>query len=206
MMQRGFDRIAAVYDELARLVFGDAIQLAQEYFVNDIPSQSKVLIIGGGTGKFLDKLLVSKSTCKVWYIEASLKMLELSKEKTNHSNRVHFIHGTEDSIPSDIKFDLVILNFYIDLFVDASLDPVLKKIQKVLKPNSLWYITDFVDGRKWWQLILLRIMYLFFRITCGVKSSKLPDWSNQLQRMGLVKVKSKFFYREFIEATVYHPQ
>ncbi len=206
MARGGFDKIAKVYDGLARMVFGKSTRQAQLFFLNEIQSTSRVLILGGGTGWLLVHLLKIEPQCEVWYIEASSKMLELSKEKTKHSNRVHFIHGTENDIPSKIKFDVVIASFYFDLFTDASLDSVVRKIQQGIKSDALWLVTDFINGKKWWQRTLLKIMYLFFQITCGIESSKLPDWNQQLQRMGLVKVKSKFFFMEFIEATLYGAQ
>ena len=198
-----FDRIAIVYDGLARLVFGSSIKLAQVCFLMDVPPQSKVLIVGGGTGWFLAELLKLNPTCEVWYVEASEKMLELSKEKTNHSSRVHFIRGTENSIPAKIKFDVVITNFYFDLFTNTSLDSVLIKIQGVVKPGTLWLVTDFTDGNKWWQSILLKTMYRFFQKTCNVEASQLTDWNQQLTKINLVKKKSKLFFGEFIEAAAY---
>ncbi|MEO7989565.1 MAG: class I SAM-dependent methyltransferase [Chryseolinea sp.] len=204
MKPDGFDKIASIYDRLARLVFGDAIQKAQEYFLNDIFSESRILILGGGTGALLAKLLELKPACEVWYIEASGKMLELSKEKTNHSDRVHFIQGTENSIPSEIRFDVVITNFYLDLFTEEVLDSVLEKIQNVCKPEALWFVTDFIDRKKWWQFVLLKIMYSFFRITCSVEVTRLPNWNQSLLRRNLIKKKSEFFFEKFIEATVYH--
>ncbi len=199
-----FDRVATVYDRLAQLVFGNAIQKAQEYFLNDVPLKSKVLILGGGTGALLAKLLELKHTNEVWYIEASEKMLKLSKEKTNDSGRVHFIHGTENSIPSEIRFDVVITNFYLDLFPDELLDSVLGKIQNACKPDAMWLATDFIDGKKWWQFALLKIMYSFFQITCGVQATHLPNWNQSLVSRSLVKKKSKLFFWKFIEATVYY--
>ena len=199
----GFDKIASIYDRLARIVFGKSIQQAQVYFLDHVPSQSKVLILGGGSGWLLQHLLELKPDCEVYYIEASEKMLELSKAKVNQSSRVHFIHGTENNIPSNVQFDVAITHFYLDLFTDALLNVSLEKIQTTLKSNSIWLATDFINGKRVWQGVLLSVMYLFFRVTCGIESSKLPDWNQQLQRMGLFKVKSKFFFREFIEATVY---
>ena len=203
MQQAGFDRIASVYDGLGRLVFGDAIQHAQEYFLDDDPPQSKVLILGGGTGNFLVKLLALKPECEIWYVEASEKMLELSKVKTKNSDRVHFIQGTENSIPSGIQFDVIITNFYLDMFTDESLDLVLMKIQKETKPNVLWLATDFIDKKKWWQFILLKMMYRFFRTVCDIEATNLPDWNACLVKKGFLKKKSQFFFSGFIESTVY---
>lgn len=203
MKLNGFDRIASVYDQLAKLVFGNSIKQAQVYFLNDIPSQSKVLILGGGTGWFLQHLLVLRPDSEVWYIEASLKMLELSKNTTNNSSHVHFIHGTEDNLPMGVQFDVVITNFYFDLFMEVQLDLILERIHTALKPSSIWLVTDFVAGKKEWQEGMLKVMYIFFRLTCQIESSKLPNWNQQLAKKSWVKSSSKYFYRKFIEATVY---
>ncbi len=203
MQQSGFDRIAKIYDGLAFLVFGKSIRQAQQCFINEIPTTSKILILGGGSGWFLEKLLEVKPASEIWYVEASQKMLEISKVKTNHSARVHFIHGTEDSISTDIMCDVVILNFYLDLFTNESLNSVLGKIKKALKSDSLWLVTDFIDGKKWWQSLLLKVMYRFFQMTCNIETTRLPNWNQQLRTFGSNKLKSKYFYRGFIETTVY---
>ena len=203
MQLGGFDKIANIYDGLARLVFGKSIQQAQEYLLNDVPPESKILILGGGTGWLLANLLELKPACEVWYIEASEKMLELSKEKIKQSDRVHFLLGTENSIPGNIQFDVVITNFYLDLFTTLSLDSVIEKIRTAIKPQSLWLATDFIESKVWWQSVLLKIMYYFFRMTCSIEASQLPDWNQQLAKNGLTRLKSKFFFGGLIEATAY---
>lgn len=206
MQSNGFDKIANVYDALARLVFGKAIRQAQNYFLNDIPSQSKVLILGGGSGWLLSQMLKSNPQCEIWYIEASEKMLELSKVKANQFNRVYFIHGTEDSIPRTIQFDVVITNFYLDLFTETSLDRVIDKIQNVMRPQAIWLVSDFLNNNKWWQSFLLRIMYHFFRTLCGIEAASLPDWNRMLLEKRLRRMKSQLFYSGFIESVVYQRQ
>jgi tRNA (cmo5U34)-methyltransferase len=203
MEPKGFDKIANVYDAIARLVFGNAIRDAQVCFLNDVPPQSKVLILGGGTGWLLARLLELKPMCEVCYIEASKKMLKLSKKKVKHSDRVHFILGTENSIPNDIQFDIVITNFYFDLFTNESLDSVTIKIQAIAKSNALWLVTDFIQGKKWWQSALLKMMYWFFRVICNIEAVELPYWHHSLSKRGLFKKKSRFFCNGFIESTVY---
>ena len=127
----------------------------------------------------------------------------ISKEKANYSNRVHFIRGTENSIPPGIKFDVIIMNFYLDLFTTESLDLVLEKIQRAMKINALWLVTDFINAKKWWQYILLEAMYSFFKITCSIEATRLPNWNQSLLRKNLIKKKSTLFFRKFINATVY---
>jgi tRNA (cmo5U34)-methyltransferase len=198
----GFDRIAFIYDFLARIVFGQSIVDSQRYFLNKIQNGSKILILGGGTGWLLADLMKLKPDCKVWYIEASEKMIALARNKVGSSHSIHFIHGTEESIP-EIKFEVVITNFYLDLFSNRQLEHLVKNLQSVLKTSSSWIVTDFVNDKKWWQPVILRIMYFFFRITCGLKIKQLPEWDQLIARKGTKEVESKSFYRGFIKTVLY---
>ena len=203
MPPTGFDKLAYIYDGLARLVYGKSIVNSQLPFLNDINPNATVLILGGGTGWFLAQLLIMGPTCEIWYIESSIKMLEKSKAKSPHSPNVHFIHGTEQNIPHHQKFDVVITNFYFDLFSFQSLQAIIKGIQISMKPDSIWLATDFIHARSWWQSILSKVMYIFFRSVCNIEAKSLPDWHRCLTEARLIKRKSKLFYGGFIEACVY---
>ena len=203
MRLNGFDRIAFLYDFLATLVFGRAIMNSQKYFLDEISNGSKILILGGGSGDLLAELLRRNPYCEVWYIEASKKMIARSINKTNPKFLVHFIHGTEQEIPTSIKYDAAITNFYLDLFTDRQLEDVANKIQSALKPGACWIATDFIKGNQWWQKEMLRIMYLFFRITCRIASHQLPDWTGSMEKAGVKEMKSKTFYSGFIKTSLY---
>lgn len=111
-------------------------------------------------------------------------MIELAKVAVKKDLRVNFIHGTEDSIPALVKFDAVITNFYLDLFTDIAICKAVRKIRQSLKPNAFWIATDFTSGIKWWQRVLLKVMYYFFRIVSKIKSSELPDWQREIDKAG----------------------
>jgi tRNA (cmo5U34)-methyltransferase len=198
-----FNRIAFIYDFLAKLVFGKAIKDSQKYFLNRISDYSKVLILGGGSGWLVADLLKVKPNCEVWYIDASEKMISLSKSKIEYEPMVYFIHGTEQDIPLSIKYNVVITNFYLDLFTDHQLENVVAKIQSSMVLAARWIITDFVDCNKWWQKTMLKAMYWFFRITCNIESKKLPEWNRFVEKAGLKKIESKAFYSGFIETALY---
>jgi len=197
----GFDRIAWVYDFLSKLAFGKSIIDSQKYFLGNIRDHSKILILGGGSGWLLAELLKIKPDCEVWYIDASEKMISLSKRKIK-IGYVHFIHGTELDIPVGNQFDVVITNFYLDLFTNHQLKEVIEKIQSSLNARALWITTDFVDGKKWWQRMMLRLMYRFFRIACNIESFQLPEWSRLIENAGMKEIESKFFYKGFIKTVL----
>jgi ubiquinone/menaquinone biosynthesis C-methylase UbiE len=197
-----FDNVARIYDPLVKLFFGKTHIKSQLAFINEIPDTSTVLILGGGTGDILVELLALRPACKVSYIEASEKMMSLAKNKSHNFHNVHFIHGTQESIP-DQTFDFVITNFYFDLFAENTLSSVINKINKSLHINSQWLITDFVDSKIWWQRTMLKIMYLFFRVTCKIEAAHLPDWEPVLRRADFKKEKTILFFYGFIKSEIY---
>ena len=205
-MAGGFDRIAPYYDSLARLVFGDSIRRCQLEYLNKIPLGAKVLILGGGTGWLLAKMMKANPTCRVWYLESSLKMIEIAKAglKDLSNADVFFIHGTEKNLQqrNDIYFDAVITNFYFDLFTSSSLKDALEHIKKCVYPGSKLLVSDFVD-REWWQQFLLFLMYRFFRWTCAIEARTLPDWQRQLEEAGFAECSTTWYYRAFIKSSLH---
>lgn len=202
MTSAGFDNISSVYDKLARLVYGKSIIEAQKHFLKLIPQQANVLILGGGTGWILTEIIKKEVVCAIWYVDASEEMIRLSKKRVDNSH-IQFILGTENNMPSSVRFDIVITNFYLDLFPMEKLNKVIDKIIFVLRPESHWIVTDFIDTKKWWARLLLKSMYTFFGVLCKIEATDLPDWHDALQEKGLRKKESRFFYHGFIESAVY---
>ena len=131
----GFDFLAPVYDWIARLVFGKAITDSQTFFLNRIPQQADVLILGGGTGWLLEKISEQNKSCRIVYVDLSQQMIEKSKLRTT-KDEVSFVQGTISDVPMDAKFDVVITNFYLDLFSDRKLELILEQIGIHVKPTS----------------------------------------------------------------------
>jgi tRNA (cmo5U34)-methyltransferase len=201
--QNRFNWIAGIYDSLTQFMFGKAFREAQICFLSDIGENSTVLIIGGGTGWILRELLEVNAHCKVHYVEASEKMLQKSREQISPADltRVKFIYGTENEIDSRIKYDVVITNFFLDLF-SKSLSTVIQKIKATLSTQAIWIVTEFVDERVWHRA-MLKLMYIFFRTTTGIEATRLPDYQKELEKAGIKKSKEKLFFGSFIRSFVY---
>lgn len=199
----GFDRIARFYDPVQRMVFGNAIMKSQVAFLRSIEKDSKVLMIGGGTGEVLEALITLNKGCHVWYVEASSAMIARAKERIGtRSSHVTFIHGSDDSIPAGVAFDAAITGFFLDLFPEEKVGALSRRIGGHLRRNGLWLITDFVDQRKWWQELLLWSMYRFFVVTCGIEARTLPAWEHQVANNGFRERESRLFFGDFIKSAV----
>lgn len=195
----GFDRLAPFYDKLTRFVFGKSMIEAQTVFFDRVQSKDRVLILGGGTGWILVELLKQRPDCEVWYVDSSMRMIAMAKEKCGIHANVHFIVGTEQQLPV-IKFDLVIMNFFLDLFTEDHIVPLLKRVRLVTKPRGLWVVTDFEDEGKWWQKSLLKVMIWFFRWMCNIEARRLPALPIILQRESAKSCETRSFFHGFIKA------
>lgn len=204
MIKNSFDRVTWIYDGLANLVFFGAIKRAQLTFLSTIKSGSKVLIIGGGTGWILEALDKIGIAAHVDYLEASSKMLEKSKSRPPFENlQVRFILGTQDSIEKNIQYDVVITHFFLDVFTSQNLPLVMNKLDQHLKPNGFWLMTDFMNNNRWWQSALIRLMYLFFRITANLEGSRLMNFDNQFSRLTYSLARKKDYFHGMISSRQY---
>ncbi len=159
------------------------------------------MILGGGTGWILDELDRYTSNSRIWYVDQSAKMIALASSRSGGRD-ISFIQGSIKNIPRGQKFDVIITNFFLDLFSDLTLCNVLSVLSVSLKSGGLWLVTDFVN-RQWWHNIYLFIMYRFFRLAAGIEGTKLPQWEDQIAGLGLVELNKKFFYGGFIKSGVY---
>lgn len=200
-LARGFDRLAPFYDSLARLFIGEGIKQSQRQFLPNLHNKKKLLILGGGTGWILPHLFEINSSLEVHYIDVSENMIARAKREISSANSIQFIVGTIDSC-KEYGFDCVITNFFLDLFKDAELDPVIFRIKQRLLPEALWLVTDFVNQTRW-HAWMLKVMYIFFRISTGLKTTCLPAWNSALIRAGAIKEDEKYFNRGFIQAVIF---
>ena len=184
-----FDWIAPVYDALAFLVFGQRLQRAQAVFLKQIPANSSVLLVGGGTGRLLAQLLAQCQPATILYLEPSARMVALATERMlPTAGSVEFRVGDEMSLRDGERFDVIITPFVLDLFTNETLkNHLIPRLLVTLKPDGLWLVTDFTGTSVWWQRALLWTMIRFFRLTTGIEARHLADWQQVLARSGLVR-------------------
>jgi tRNA (cmo5U34)-methyltransferase len=199
-----FDFIAPVYDRLARLVYGKAIQDAQRVHLLALKPARKILFVGGGTGWLLRDVLALNQAVRIVYLEASAKMLELSRKNIEDAdlNRVLFLQGTEVSLSDEPQFDAIIANFYLDLFTPSELSGVVDRLKRTLLAEGKLVCTDFVN-HTWWQGTLLAVMYAFFRLTTGLQNRQLADWVDVVEAQGFDRVASRSFWNGFIYSELF---
>lgn len=207
----GFDRVTFFYDSLAKLVFGNAQQQAQQVLLPFIKENDSVLIIGGGSGWLLEQLLLKHQNLHILYLDASPNMVRLAQKKTrmvlqNSQIKVEFRVGTEQALLSSEQFDIVFTPFLLDLFPAERLKSLMRRLAASLKPDGIWLFADFwpvTQPAPVWQRVLLKTMYLFFGVTSGVNAKELPDFAKQFEQLHFQEVYSNSFYKGMIQGKAF---
>lgn len=200
--RRGFDRLAKIYDRLAKVVFGKSLVKGQVHFMHEITDCQNVLILGGGTGYLLEQALKANSTGEFWYVELSEKMVTLSQERIQKNlpeamSRINWISGSIEDLPSEVRADAVCTMFFLDLFEGERLRTEVERIDSHLSSNARWLLCDFqIADRipmRWFSRVLIWVMYRFFRWICAIPAGRLGQFSPEIERIGF-QVKDSVTY------------
>lgn len=217
-----FNWVAPLYDALSFLVFGRRLQKAQTVFLDRIPQGASVLIIGGGTGWLLEQVLAKRlirhsqsipsrpgpsRRDRILYLETSVQMLNRASQRMLRKplvGSVEFRLGDETTLGENDCFDVVITPFLLDLFTEETLQTrVIPRLQKALKPDGCWLVTDFVKTQAKWQKAVLWMMIRFFRLTAGIETHQLADWQRLLTQAGLTLMERQARVGGMVSTEVY---
>ncbi|RYY34309.1 MAG: class I SAM-dependent methyltransferase [Sphingobacteriaceae bacterium] len=203
-MSADYSKTAWFYDALSRMVFGNALNLSQAFFLSHIPEGANVLIVGGGTGKILEDIaLIHPNGLQITYVEISATMIALSQKRNVGDNTIDFLTQPAENLETPGYFDVVITPFLLDNYTSEQLPGFIAHISKQLKPSGLWLNTDFQLTGKWWQKVLLKTMYGFFKLFADIKTSALPDFNAAFADAGYQLKAKKDFYGDFVGAQVW---
>jgi SAM-dependent methyltransferase len=190
-----FDRIARLYRPLEYLTLGRALEHCRLHFLPDLASRSHALVLGDGDGRFLAQLLRQNPLLHVDAVDTSAAMLQIlqtrcraaqARLQTHQTDALAFA-ATQPAIP----YDLVVTHFFLDCLAQPQVDALASRIAPNLAPDPLWLVSDFRIPSGPLALparLLVRSLYLAFRILTGLRISSLPDHEAALTRAGLVRI------------------
>lgn len=129
---------ASNYDALAeweKEFHAEAVQMA------GAQEGQRVLVVACGTGRGMIELAQAVgSTGRVDALDLSDAMIDQARansDKHGLSDRVHFKQGNARELPyPDETFDIIYNSYMLDLIPLDGFDPILKEMQRVLKPDG----------------------------------------------------------------------
>jgi tRNA (cmo5U34)-methyltransferase len=206
-VKNNFDRVAWCYDFLSLLVFGNRIKQSQIILFNHLKDNDKVLILGGGTGWMINEILKVKKIGRIDYIELSEEMLNKARVIVPVSKEIviNYIHGDEESITEFQSYDAVIACYFFDLFEYKRLEKVVAKVASSIKPKGQLLVADFnlSTSSPLLHKLLVKIMYLFFSITCRIEAKNLINPRRVFKKYGLLEKDSVSSTNGLIVSSVY---
>lgn len=202
-----YDKIAPVYDLLSRLVYFNAQRSAQINQLIFLQPNSRILIIGGGTGWILEAITKRYNAgLEIVYVEISRKMMQLAKSRNYGNNQVLFLEKDLADYHCDTKFDVVMTAFLFDNFTTKQTKNAFPQIDSLLGKSGLWLYCDFylnTEKGKWWKSAMIKMMYFFFRTFGMVETNNLIDMYPYFAAYNYTKKEESFYYHSFIQSIVY---
>jgi ubiquinone/menaquinone biosynthesis C-methylase UbiE len=200
-----FNPIAPVYDFLSSLVFGKELIHASACFIHKLPAYGHILYIGGGSGKLLNKILANRPNITLDFVEPSLKFLQLAKRNLNtqFNNQVNFILGNHLALTTNKKYDAILTFFVVDIFTQNQTAAFCKHIFKLLQNNGLWLNTDFENPPSIKGKVILKTMYIFFKLVAKISAKQLPNYQAVFKELSLTEISNKLFFNQMVSASLF---
>ena len=195
--QPHFDSIARPYRWLEYLTFGPNLQRCRNFFVPQILQSRRALVLGDGDGRFLSRLLRSNQHLHAEAVDLSPAMLKLLERRARTaqpptSTRLTTYLADARTFTPNGPYDLVVTHFFLDCLTQSELDQLALRLVPRLTITGLWLLSDFqippAGALRLPARLLIRLLYLAFRLLTGLRTTRLPDHAASLRRAGLVPV------------------
>ena len=185
------DSIARWYRWLEYLGFGRALERRREAFLGDVADARRVLALGDGDGRALVALRKAMSASAtavpyIDYVDISGKMLELARARAGTDVIAYHCDNALTCPLPDSEYDLIVTHFFLDCFEEKYLELLAARVARAAAPRARWVISEF--RRSGW---LVRCLYLFFRVTTGLRTARLVDHHTVLTGYGFRLLRSE---------------
>ena len=208
----GFNKIAPFYHAVSMICSFNRIHKSQIWLLSKGMKFSKVLIIGGGDGRFLLEAMKQGLSEQYYYIDISNAMIKLAQGKIEKQsnlslNSVVFICGSYQDIPKNRKFDLIVTPYFLDCFSDDELFLVVAKLHTQLTIEGTWFFTDFNIPeditRSFIFKNIIQILYRFFNLFCDLEVNHLPDFNKEFCKYKFSILHEKYFLGGLLVSRIY---
>lgn len=193
--KNGFDKLASVYQILEYITMAKDLERSRFQYLEKAQDAQRILILGEGDGRFLQRLLKINSYATIDCVDASGGMLSQAKKRILSENpkeeqRVRFHQAlAQEWVFPQKEYDLVVTLFFLDCFSGSNLEYVIGQIHGSLKDKALWLWADFhIPAQGFWRWrawLLIQTLYLIFFIFTGLKTQRLEDFPQYLEAVGM---------------------
>ncbi len=159
--------------------FGNALLETRCRYLEDCRNAKRVLLMGEGDGRFLQRLMEINSAAIFDYVDVSETMLALARHRCgNQRVRFHKLNPVTDELPST-GYDLIVTHFFLDCLRDEEVQQLVAKIA-ASSAEAQWLISEFAVPAHGWRRLRAQLwvgsLYEAFRMLTGLRVRQLPDY------------------------------
>jgi ubiquinone/menaquinone biosynthesis C-methylase UbiE len=159
-----------------------------------MPTIQTALLPGEGNGYFLAALLSAEPEIRVDVVDICKEMVGIAEQRVTHMGQ-NFCSRAEfhcadirEFVPGTTRYDLIATHFFLDCFSTSEVHEIVSRIADWAAPRAFWVVSEFHKPEngvyRAWSSALIRSLYLAFRITTGLETSRLPDYRPALSSAG----------------------
>lgn len=188
-----------VYDALSFVFAGNSILKCKCSMLTaeNIKPGDKILFAGIGHGK--EAIYAAEQGADVTVVDLSQAMLDKFKEglgKTNKDLNITIVHSDIMKIEDYGRYDMVVANFFLNVFSEPFMAEVLSHLIKLGKPDALIVVGDFAlpEGNILARLAKRVYWYLaigIFWVTTGAALHPVYDYRRHMTLQGLNVIDKK---------------
>jgi ubiquinone/menaquinone biosynthesis C-methylase UbiE len=108
------------------------------------------------------------------YVDLSGRMLEAARQKSGVDRVVYRQADARNVEFAPEEYDLIATHFFFDCFNQHDLETLISRIASAAVPGARWVVSEFRTHSILARL-LVRALYLFFRVTTGLRNQSLAD-------------------------------
>ena len=194
--------IGPLYDFLSNLYSGRSIHHCKIAMINkdNIKKGDRVLFAGVGHG--LDAIQAAELGANVTVVDLSETMLNQFRQKLKRNNpklKIRQVHSDILEFNEFKKYDMVVANFFLNVFYQEMMTKVLEQLVRLGKPGAKIVVGDFSypTGNIFSRAFKVIYWYgavLFFWIVARNAVHNIYNYPEFMERVGLV-IKEKKYYK-----------
>jgi SAM-dependent methyltransferase len=197
------DHIARWYRWLEYVGFGRALERRRAAFLSEVAGARHVLALGEGDGRTLADLRAATFVpgmppTRIDYVDVSARMLQLARARAGTDLITYYCADALTSPLPEAEYDLIVTHFFLDCFDEPDLKRVAARIARAAVPGARWIISEF--RRSGW---LVRCLYLFFRVSTGLRTRRLVDHHPVLMNHGFRLIHKRMAWRGLLASELW---
>jgi SAM-dependent methyltransferase len=186
-----FDPIARAYRWMEYGSLGNLLERTRFAHLDAgrLDGARRALVLGDGDGRFTARLLRRNRAVRVTAVDASAEMLGLLRKRcAGDAGRLEARLGDAREFGPAERADLVATHFFLDCLEQGEVESLVARVVGAMERDGRWVVSEFrvPEGwLRWPAAMLVRGLYLAFRVLTGLRVTRLPDHAGALRKAGM---------------------